>query len=267
MNQTQPQRRTRDSSDKQYKGNSAEMGDYLEDSDDNDIAGAHAFSAAAPTAVDLTDVQSSQEVSAHAAIPRPSANDSPVWLFDTGASRHMSGCLADSTPLAPAKSFIRVAGGIKLPIQGIELVRPRCQLPDGSTTVGVLTKTLYSSGPNNSRLFSWTSVRRQCNLSGKGKIYIVTKYGQPALWAKYMVLQAIKSDATTKTDSSSISSLATGNFASYDEFDQSIRHLVARNPERLYADGHLLPAKHNDFAGDPCNLSRVIWACARSAGL
>jgi hypothetical protein len=66
----------------------------------------------------------------------------------------MSGCSDDFTSLALAKGFIRVAGGIKLPIQGIGLVRLRCQLPDSSTTVGELTKTLYSSELYNTRLFS-----------------------------------------------------------------------------------------------------------------
>ena len=92
------------------------MGAYSDDSDDNDDTEVHTFSAVAPTAVDLTDTQHSQEVNAHAAIPQPSVKDSPVWLFDTGASRHMSGCSDDFTSLAPAKGFIRVASGIKLPI-------------------------------------------------------------------------------------------------------------------------------------------------------
>jgi hypothetical protein len=94
----------------------------------------------------------------------------------------MSGCSDDFTSLAPAKGFIRVAGGIKLPIQGIRLVQLRCQLPDGSTTVGELTKTLYSSKLYNTRLFSWTSVRQQYNLLGKGNnIYLLTNHGRPAL--------------------------------------------------------------------------------------
>jgi hypothetical protein len=253
------------------------MGAYSDNSDD-DVTGVHAFSAAAPTAVDLTDVQPSQEVNAHAAIPQPSVNDSPVWLFDTGASRPLSGCSDDFTSLAPAKGFIRVAGRIKLPIQGIGLVRLRCQLPDGSTTVGELTKTLYSSELYNTRLFSWTSVRRQYNLSGKGdNIYLLTKHGQPALWAKYqggimqvqtksplatrspedvIASQAVKLDVTTKTASNSNSSLAVGNFTSYDDFHQSIGHLVVRDPERIYADGHLVPARPDNFDCDPCNLSK-----------
>ncbi|KAF1944302.1 hypothetical protein EJ02DRAFT_341305 [Clathrospora elynae] len=181
-NKTQPQHYTRNNSGKQHKGNSADMGGYSDDSNDEVVTGVHAFSAAAPTAIDLTDVQPSQEVNAHAAIPQPLANNSPVWLFDTGASQHMSSCSDDFTSLAPAKGFIRVAGGIKLPIQGIGLVRLRCQLPDGSTTVGELTKNLYSSKLYNTRLFSWTSVRQQYNLLGKGNnIYLLTKHGQPAL--------------------------------------------------------------------------------------
>jgi hypothetical protein len=68
--------------------------------------------------------------------------------------------------------------------------------------------------------------------------------------------QAIKLDVTTKTASSSSSSLAVGNFASYDDFHQSIGHLVVRNPERIYADRHLVPARPNDFTCDLCNLSK-----------
>jgi hypothetical protein len=54
-NKTQPQRRTRDNSGKQHKGNSADIEDYLDDSNKDDVTGVYAFSAAAPTAVDLTD--------------------------------------------------------------------------------------------------------------------------------------------------------------------------------------------------------------------
>jgi hypothetical protein len=83
-------------------------------------------------------------------------------------------------------------------------------------------------------------VRQKYNLSGKGdNIYLLTKHGQPALWAKYqggimrlqtksplatqspkdvIALQAIKLDVTTKTASGSSFSLAVGNFTSYDDF-------------------------------------------------
>ncbi|KAH9859192.1 hypothetical protein J1614_012269 [Plenodomus biglobosus] len=76
------------------------------------------------------------DVSAHAAIRRPNPssrdNDSnPVWLLDTGASRHITGCADDFVSLIPKQGTITVAGGIKLPMHGIGLIQLRCRLPDG----------------------------------------------------------------------------------------------------------------------------------------
>ena len=54
-NEIQPQRRTRDGNGKQHKGNLADIGAYLDDSDDHNVTGVYAFSTATPTTVNITD--------------------------------------------------------------------------------------------------------------------------------------------------------------------------------------------------------------------
>ncbi|KAF2637846.1 hypothetical protein P280DRAFT_406422, partial [Massarina eburnea CBS 473.64] len=75
-------------------------------------------------------------------------------LFNTSASRYMSGYLNNFSTLATATGNIRVAGSIKLPIQGVSTVRLRCLLPNRLTKISKLTQTLYSSKLYNTRLFS-----------------------------------------------------------------------------------------------------------------
>ncbi|KAF2690362.1 hypothetical protein K458DRAFT_439359 [Lentithecium fluviatile CBS 122367] len=127
------------------------------------------------------------DVSAYAAIRLPSALDPPVWLFDTGASRHMSGCADDFISLLPkTMGTITVAGGIKLPIQGTGTVRIRLRLPDDSTTIAELTNVLYSSELYNTRLFSWSYVRQHgYELRALRDDLYLSRNGKYALWAKH----------------------------------------------------------------------------------
>jgi hypothetical protein len=73
----------------------------------------------------------------------------------------MSGSLDDFVSIQPGRGSIEVAGGIKLPIQGVGTIRLRCKLPNGSTQPSELTKVLYSEELRGTRLFSWTYVRKQ----------------------------------------------------------------------------------------------------------
>jgi hypothetical protein len=71
-----------------------------------------------------------------------------------------------------------------------------------------------------------------------------------------IALQTIKLDVTKKTASGLSLLLAVGNFTSYNNFHQSIGHLVVQNPKGIYTDGHLVPARPTDFDCDSCNLSK-----------
>ncbi|KAH4354511.1 hypothetical protein HBH99_249140 [Parastagonospora nodorum] len=196
---------------KLQKANNATTVEPSDDEEDEDsateVAGFtahynHASNAAARATIDLTgsplqstrttminanSKRSRETLSAHAAIRRPSAIVPPtVWLLDTGASRHMTGCADDFVPLSPKQGRITVTGGIKLPIDGFGLVRLRYRMPDGSTKVFELTNVLYSSELYGTRLFSWSYVRHHHNLElhGKGNDVFITRNGTTALWAR-----------------------------------------------------------------------------------
>ncbi|KAH3938347.1 hypothetical protein HBH53_263850 [Parastagonospora nodorum] len=192
---------------KRQKANNATAAESSDDEDDDDSATEvvgftaqyRATNAAAGATIDLTGSppqstrttlinangkRSRETVSAHAAIRRPSAIDPPtVWLLDTGASRHMTGCADDFVSLSPKQGTITVAGGIKLPIDGVGLVRLRCRMPDRSTKIVELTNVLYSSELYGTRLFSWSYVRHHHNLElhGKANNIYLTRNGATVL--------------------------------------------------------------------------------------
>ena len=122
----------------------------------------------------------------YSSLSHPQTCQSP-WLFDTGASSHMSGFIEDFTNLSSQPGNITIAGGMKLPVEGKGTVHLRCLLPDGSTKLAELTNVLYSRQLYNTRLFSWIRVRHGHQLNAKGDhLTIQDKLGSYALWAKYM---------------------------------------------------------------------------------
>ncbi|KAH3957096.1 hypothetical protein HBH51_231200 [Parastagonospora nodorum] len=301
---------------KRQKANNATAAESSDDEDDDDSATEvvgftaqyRATNAAAGATIDLTGSppqstrttlinangkRSRETVSAHAAIRRPSAIDPPtVWLLDTGASRHMTGCADDFVSLSPKQGTITVAGGIKLPIDGVGLVRLRCRMPDRSTKIVELTNVLYSSELYGTRLFSWSYVRHHHNLElhGKANNIYLTRNGATVLWARHadgviqiqtetkptahtasikchaptdLVLAHTLSQDPSHTPAATVSAPSwptlaqeTACFSSYTEFHHSIGHLNIPNPARIYNDGHLVPAKPHDFHCDMCSLSK-----------
>jgi hypothetical protein len=73
----------------------------------------------------------------------------------------MSGCVDDFSSLSPKRGIITIAGGLKLPIEGVGLVWLRCRILDDSTTLVELMNTLYSSELYDTRLFSWPHIRNR----------------------------------------------------------------------------------------------------------
>lgn len=237
------------------------------------------------------------EVSAHAAsLPRPTQTDPPVWLFDTGASRHMSGCLDDFVELRESKGTITIAGGNRLPIQGVGTVRLRCCLPDGSTKIAELTNTLYSSELYLTRLFSWTSVRSRYELHAAHNDLFLSREGRHAMWARHTngVLQiqtelppvahsssnrdiafttSIETKNTNKADTvdprrevadntrdceleMDKPETCEANFSCYEEFHHALGHRRVAHPERIYKDGKLAPSLPANFDCEGCLLSK-----------
>jgi hypothetical protein len=62
-------------------------------------------------------------LNAAATIPSPSLMVPPSWVFDSGASRHMSGCVDDFVLVSPKSGVISVTEGLKLPIEDCEMVQ------------------------------------------------------------------------------------------------------------------------------------------------
>lgn len=282
---------------KRQKGNSAEV---IESSDtEGDATDVNAFSATVQY-IDLTTPPPSprinsngkrarsDDVSAHAAsISQPSSTPA-AWLFDTGASRHMTGCIDDFATLSPGRGTITIAGGIKLPIHGVGTVRLRCRLPDGSTAISELTNTLYSSELRQTRLFSWAYVRQRYELSAiKNDLYL-TRKGKQVLWARHTdgVIQIQTEDSPTKPATAGLSAHPTESplaisvsksafqtasetgdsftkdldsaacFATFEEFHHAIGHRRIDNPQRLYRDGHLVPVAPDGFQCETCVVSK-----------
>ena len=131
------------------------------ESDDDTASIANAYTAIASTNESIApprmnpDEKRSREdddVQAYAvgSIPKTQSK----WIFDSGASRHMSGNADDFHELKPKRGTIHVAGGLQIPVEGIGTVYFRAKLPNGSTKETKLTNVLYSRHLRSTRLFS-----------------------------------------------------------------------------------------------------------------
>lgn len=210
--------------------------------------------------------RTADHVSAHAAIKLPKTSDPPVWLFDTGASRHMSGSIDDFVSLSPEQGTIAIPGELKLPIHGKGTINLRCRLPDGSVKLAELTNALYSSELFNTRLFSWGYVRnRGFELYAKSDDLFLSKDGRHHLWARHTngIIRIQTGDMTLPSTKHMVITTVSGttaraNFASYREFHESIGHHEITNPFRVFADGHLIPSKPADFHCSTCQMSKSV---------
>ena len=203
--------------------------------------------------------------------PKHQQPDDKVWLFDTGASRHMSGCVDDFVSISPGRGTITIAGGIKLPIHGIGTVRLRCRLPDGSTKMAELTKVLYSSELCDTRLVSWSFIRNKFTLTGSNDNIYVLLEDKIVLWACHVngVLKVQTQDRPAVSEAISCGHhaysgggnpggpvSASSHFGTFDEFHHCVGHRLVVHPERAYRDGHLVPAKPHNFECEDCMLSK-----------
>ena len=184
-----------------------------------------------------------------------SAGDSisSAWLFDSGASRHMSGQVDDFCELSPRRGIITIAGGMEIPIDGIGRVRLQCKLPNGTTKLTEMTGVLYSKQLRSTRLFSWPYVRdKGFTIYGKGNdLYLLNTDDSYAIWSKF-----VNGAMEIQTQDQSQDLATHGNFASYQEFHEAIGHNSVPNPHRLHQDAHLVPAKPTDFHCETCSLSK-----------
>ena len=106
-----------------------------------------------------------------------------IWLFDSGASRHMTGNIDDFKSLHKQQGTITIARQQRLPIDGEGTVQLSCVLPDGSTRTTELTNVLYSKQLHSTRLFSWPYVRNKGHeIQAKGdNLFLVKPNGSHSL--------------------------------------------------------------------------------------
>lgn len=173
---------------------------------------------------------------------------SSTWVFDTGASRHMSGYLEDFSNLRPRQGVITVAGGLKYAIDGVGDVHIINMLPDGSTHRSKLTDVIYSRQLHNTRLFSWTAVRNRYTLTAKQDNLYLIKDGDYVLWAKH---NNSSNSFDIQLDSDTT---ASGNFASYREFHEAVGHANVTNPQLHYDTP--VPPRPPDFHCTGCALAK-----------
>ena len=144
-------------------------------------------------------------------LPTSQSNTPCTWIFDTGASRHMSGYLEDFSTMAPKQGAITIAGGHKIPIEGIGSVTFLARLPDGATRRTELTNVLYSRELRNTRLFSWPYVRyKGFSMSATGNHIYLHDTTDCILWAR-----CVNNGMQIQTDSDNT---AQASFVTYTEF-------------------------------------------------
>jgi transposase InsO family protein len=176
------------------------------------------------------------------------------WVFDTGASSHMTFDKGLFETLSPHHGYVKIGNGKRLRISGKGTCRMLCQLPDGSVSQNRLTEVLCVPELDVS-LYSWRATRKK-----KGFLMIddgvhgieVRKDEQLVLWADPSVgnLFYIPETSTSACVASTSSSYQHWHAAFGHVAPSSLRH---RN---FYVDGNLIPLPPAEFHCEPCALAK-----------
>jgi len=199
--------------------------------------------------------QPSEDSSTMATAFMVSANLTPstassVWIFDTGATSHMTpdtGVFSGS--LRPHSGHVKFANGERGAISGIGTVKLRCRLPGGRMGLAVLHDVLKVDSLKTN-LFSWKAVAKKgFRLSGNGSdIWVRDTEGKDVLWARETlgnhVLQLVEESA----------------HFTYEEWHQALGHpsVSSINAAKSYIDQHLIPTPPKNFHCDVCSLSKSV---------
>ncbi|KAI0993196.1 hypothetical protein K3495_g14988, partial [Podosphaera aphanis] len=172
------------------------------------------------------------------------------WIFDTGASAHMTGCSHDFETLTPLQNHsVKIADNSHVPVTGKGTVRLNLKNRKGEVFSTILQDVLLVPSFKQTRLFSWDAVSRKgYTLFGEGKDIIVKdKTGREVLWAKAGVkahiIQLEKYNAC---------------FSSYNELHQALGHpgvTTVKNPSKLYSLANL-PSPPPNFHCPTCEKSK-----------
>jgi transposase InsO family protein len=223
-----------------------------------------------------------QEETLHHALRVDAVSDPSViytWIFDTGASSHMTFNKGLFHSLADHHGYVKVGGGRRLRIKGKGVCWLNCRLPDGSTSRIRLNDVLWVPELDES-LFSWRAVRRKgFMLIDEGNEGIeVRKNGKLVLWANDMaetdlfyVPESIESANVTKpiaepqaTAATHVAKPAHANeparlaASTFHHWHSAFGHVspTSLRHKDYYADGHLIPAPPTNFHCEPCSLAK-----------
>ena len=173
-----------------------------------------------------------------------------TWIFDTGASSHMTRNKELFTQLSPIRRNVKIGDSTRLQAQGKGTVILNCVLPDGSISSLRLNEVLYVPDLDCS-LFSWLAVR---NLN---KGFTMVDDGIKGIEIKQnenLVLWAEKHGNLFYIPEP----LDVANVADFQHWHQSFGHAApsALRHKEYYSDGHLLPTPPNNFHCETCSLSK-----------
>ncbi|KAK4084477.1 uncharacterized protein Triagg1_957 [Trichoderma aggressivum f. europaeum] len=179
--------------------------------------------------IDLTDADDIQAFAVNVT-PQLLATSS-TWIFDSGATRHMSGHESDFIEIRPRTGTISIANGTKLAVDGIGTILMLLRLPDGTVVDTVFTDALYSRGLQNTRLFSWCQVRHRFQMSAHGNdIFVHKRDGKLVMWANYREGGfIIQTDDKPDAYKPSTAIVDQASFADYNDFHKSVGHAQAIN--------------------------------------
>lgn len=200
-----------------------------------------------PTCLD--DVQSKDVTAFAVRLPREPREARGAWIFDSGASKHMSGQADDFVELTPRTGTITIANGHAIAVEGVGTVELTLKLPDGATRVSRLSNVLFSRHLKQTRLFSWTTIRKNYVMDAKDDNIYLRRFedGEIVLWAKFFhgvfEIQATNDMA---------------NFVSYQHFHNALGHsnVSQATARRIYEDGDLVPKMPMYFGCGTCSVSK-----------
>jgi Reverse transcriptase (RNA-dependent DNA polymerase)/gag-polypeptide of LTR copia-type/Integrase core domain len=185
------------------------------------------------------------------------------WIFDTGATRHVSGFRSDFVELSPCTGSLTIADGSKVPVLGRGTCVLFCELHKGHVTRLKLTNVLYSPMLPR-RLFSWACLKgKGLTLVGREGEMTILRDGRPLVMAKEKngAIEVCTSPYFSSTpmhrQPSSPPNSPLIAFSSYDEFHAALGHAPAVN-KSLYADGEAIPDRPANFECVHCLLGKSV---------
>src|SRR5215213_2115759 len=172
-----------------------------------------------------------------------------IWLFDTGASSHMTSNADLILNLKPTQVLVRIADDKNLVCEGFGKVEFMAVLPGEPPRKVVLERVLYVPSLGRVSLLSWNAIERKGDyeLRGKrGQLFVYNEQNEKVIWAK-------------KTNGSYLVQIKNVEHASvaYEQWHEAFCHVSPKNMRtEMYEDERDLPTPPKDFHCTSCALSK-----------